>query len=75
MEHPTSNQPDSPSNTLTILNAKQAAELLGVHFSTVYEAAQRGEIPCRRIRRRYVFVRETLEQWLLSGGLGENQRA
>ena len=63
----------TPSTTLTILTAKETAELLGLHHTTVYEAAQRGDIPCRRIGRRYVFVRETLEQWLLDGGLAEKR--
>lgn len=52
------------SNVATPISAKEAAELLGIHRTTLYEAARRGEIPCRRVGRRYVFVRETLLDWL-----------
>jgi excisionase family DNA binding protein len=52
----------------TVIGADEAAQLLGIHRTTLYEAAGRGEIPCRRIGRRFVFVRETLVAWLTSGG-------
>lgn len=58
---------------ITIITAMEAAQLLGVHHTTVYEAAKRGDIPCRRIGRRYVFVRELIEQWLCGGGPGNTQ--
>lgn len=38
--------------------------MLGLHHTTVYEDAKRGEIPHRRIGRRYIFVREVLGKWL-----------
>jgi excisionase family DNA binding protein len=51
--------------TPTIISAKEAAAMLGIHLTTLYEAARRGEVPCRIIGRRFVFVREVLEAWLL----------
>lgn len=48
----------------TVISAKDAAALLGVHHTTLYEAARRGEVPCRMIGRRFVFVRETLIEWM-----------
>lgn len=48
----------------TVLNAKEAAELLGIHHTTLYEAAKRGEIPCRRVGRRFIFIREAIVQWM-----------
>ena len=52
-------------NVVTLINVDEAAELLGLHRTTVYDGARRGEIPCRRVGRRFVFVRETLLAWLL----------
>lgn len=48
----------------TVISAKEAAALLGIHLTTLYEAARRGEVPCRIIGRRFVFVRETLIAWM-----------
>lgn len=54
------------SNIATLMTADEAAELLGIHRTTLYDGARRGEIPCRRVGRRFVFVRETLLDWLRS---------
>lgn len=32
-----------------IITAREAAELIGVHVDTVYDSANKGEIPCRKI--------------------------
>jgi excisionase family DNA binding protein len=50
-----------------VLNGLEASELLGVDKGTLYMAAARGEIPHRRVGRRYLFSREALLQWLASG--------
>lgn len=55
-----------PPATPTIISAKDAAVLLGIHHTTLYSAARNGEIPCRRIGRRFVFVREQLIDWLMT---------
>lgn len=60
---------NDPTETLTtgptIIPAKEAAAMLGIHLTTLYEAARRGEIPCQQIGRRFIFVREVLHAWLL----------
>lgn len=48
----------------TALNVKQVATLLGLGENTVYDAANRGEIPHRRIGRRLIFSRVAVMQWL-----------
>ena len=46
------------------LSAREAAALLGIHHTTLYEAAKRGDVPCRRVGRRFIFTRESLVDWL-----------
>jgi excisionase family DNA binding protein len=36
------------------------AELLGIPRSTVYELARRGDLPARRVGRRWLFLRDRL---------------
>ena len=43
---------------------REAAELLGVPVSTVYDYAKRGILPSRRLGRRVLFLRPELENWL-----------
>lgn len=52
---------------IEILTADQVAELLRVNRKTVYEAAQRNEIPHRRLGRRLVFERGAVLAWLRQG--------
>lgn len=54
------------SEPIEILNASQAAALLQIHRTTLYESAKRGEIPCGRIGRRFIFERQALLTWLRS---------
>lgn len=51
-------------STAEVLNVNQVAELLGLGINTVYEAANRGEIPHRRIGRRLIFSRVAVLEWL-----------
>jgi excisionase family DNA binding protein len=44
--------------------AAQAAELLAVRTSWIYEAVRTNRLPCLRIGRHIRFTREMLEQWL-----------
>ena len=62
---PKSCEPDpTPSKQpLTPLTAAEVAALLGLHKSSVYEAASQGQIPCRRVGRRYLFFREQILDW------------
>ncbi len=47
-----------------VLNVDQVADLLGLGRNTVYDAANRGEIPHRRIGRRLIFSRTAVIEWL-----------
>jgi excisionase family DNA binding protein len=42
------------------LTRAEVAELLGIPRSTVYELARRGDLPARRIGRRWLFLRDRL---------------
>lgn len=46
------------------LTADDVAALLGLNRKSVYAAAAKGEIPCRRVGKRFVFWRETILAWL-----------
>lgn len=50
--------------TPELINAAQVAEILGIGKNTVYEAAARGEIPCRRVGKRFLFCKPTIVAWL-----------
>lgn len=45
-----------------VLTAREAAELLKMPVSTIYELARRGELPARRLGRTWRFLRPRLEQ-------------
>ena len=49
---------------IQILTADKVAELLGVNRKTIYEAANRGDIPHRRLGRRLIFERGVVLRWL-----------
>jgi excisionase family DNA binding protein len=46
------------------MTAGEVCSFLGLSRNTVYEAAGRGEIPCRRVGRRLIFSRSALVLWL-----------
>jgi excisionase family DNA binding protein len=50
---------DSP-----LLTPAEAAELLAVKPSWIYEAVRSGTLPCLRIGRHIRFTRAMLEEWL-----------
>lgn len=52
-----------------LLRPDQAAALLSVKTSWIYDAARRGKLPCIRVGRHIRFTRTMLEEWL------EEQRA
>ena len=47
-----------------VLTAREAAAFLGVSPWTLYAAANRGDVPHRRIGRRMLFSRRALLLWL-----------
>ena len=48
-----------------VLTAEEAAELIRLPRSSVYELARNGRIPFIRIGRRIFFIRGALIQWLI----------
>ncbi len=46
-----------------VLNASQAATLLGAHVETIRRLARRGEIPCFKVGKDWRFHRALLERW------------
>lgn len=46
------------------LEAREAANYLGVCKDTLYTMARRGEIPHYRLRRRVMFTKESIDQWI-----------
>jgi excisionase family DNA binding protein len=49
-----------------LLRPAQAAALLAVRTSWVYDAARDGRLPCIRVGRHVRFTRAMLEEWLAS---------
>ncbi len=49
-----------------LLRPEQAAELLAVKPSWIYEAVRTGRLPCLRVGRHIRFTRTMLEDWLES---------
>jgi excisionase family DNA binding protein len=47
-----------------LLRPDQAAHLLSVKTSWVYEAVRSGRVPCIRVGRHVRFTRQMLEDWL-----------
>ena len=52
-----------------VLTASEVAKLLRVDRKTIYEAAQRGSIPHRRLGRRLLFERGAVLAWLRQDGV------
>lgn len=74
-----SHTPDPPTPNILadgpLLRPDEAANLLAVKTSWIYEAVRTGRLPCIRVERHIRFTRDLLENWL-SGQIGrpENQR-
>jgi excisionase family DNA binding protein len=51
---------------ITILTAKEVAEMLQIHLSTVYKHVYDGCIPCIRVGRTLRFSKEAVMLWLKS---------
>lgn len=47
-----------------LLRPEEAAALLSVKTSWVYDAARTGKLPCIRVGRHIRFTRGMLEEWL-----------
>lgn len=51
-----------------VLTADEVAVLLKVSRKLVYDSAGRGELPCRRLGRRFLFSRTAIMRWLGAQG-------
>jgi excisionase family DNA binding protein len=47
-----------PLTRADVLSTSEVADLLGIPRSTVYELARRGDLPARRVGRRWLFLRD-----------------
>jgi hypothetical protein len=63
-----------------ILDAEDAAALIGIGIRQLREGAARGDIPCVRVGRRFIFSRLRLTSWVHgtdagcgSSGAGQEQ--
>src|SRR3712207_696814 len=52
--------PARPLTRTDVMSSREVADLLGIPRSTVYELARRGDLPARRVGRRWVFLRDRL---------------
>jgi excisionase family DNA binding protein len=52
------------SDESVVMTAEEVADFLGLGRNQVYEAAARGELPARRVGRRWLFLRDALVSWL-----------
>jgi excisionase family DNA binding protein len=59
---PAARQPDDarPLTRADVLSTAEVAELLGIPRSTVHHLARCGELPARRVGRRWLFLRDRL---------------
>ena len=55
---------DSPRLSVPLLRPSEAAELLSMRPSWIYEAVRTNRLPCLRVGRHIRFTREILEEWL-----------
>ena len=49
-----------PLTRTDVMSTREVADLLGIPHSTVYELARRGDLPARRVGRRWLFLRDRL---------------
>jgi excisionase family DNA binding protein len=53
---------------MRVVNAAEAARVLGINVNTVYELANQGRIPAFRVGRLWRFSLTELEEWIAKGG-------
>jgi excisionase family DNA binding protein len=53
---------------MRVVNAAEAARVLGINVNTVYELANQGRIPAFRVGRLWRFSLTELEGWIAKGG-------
>ena len=50
----------APLTRTNVLSTSEVSELLGIPRSTVHHLARRGQLPARRLGRRWIFLRDRL---------------
>jgi excisionase family DNA binding protein len=58
--------PLMPTRTSEVLDVKMAAELLSVSPDTVYDLLKGGELPGRKVGRKWLTTRNALLRWIES---------
>ena len=58
------------ASDFNVLNAREAAALLGTHVETVRRFARRGELPSFKVGKDWRFRREALVRWAEDQGIG-----
>lgn len=53
-----------PQPIKPVMSAQEAADYLGLHYLTVLKLAKRGELPAKRIGKRYFFQYDTLFRFM-----------
>lgn len=48
-----------------VYTVRQVAGLLGLNLGTTYDLIRKGEIPAKRLGRRWLVPRESFHAWLL----------
>ncbi|MBZ0237618.1 MAG: helix-turn-helix domain-containing protein [Deltaproteobacteria bacterium] len=61
-------EPKPTTEPAEVLNAEEVAVFLRVDRKTVYDYANRNQIPHRRLGRRLLFSRSALVAWLADAG-------
>jgi excisionase family DNA binding protein len=56
----------TPTRTSEVLDVKNAAELFTVSLDTVYDLFKRGELPGRKVGRKWLTTRNALLRWIES---------
>lgn len=51
-----------------VISVREIAARLGLDRKTVYAAAERGELPARRLGRKWIIARVAFEAWLAARG-------
>jgi excisionase family DNA binding protein len=64
MPGPSSTSPQATLSEGPLLRPDEAAHLLSVKTSWIYEAVRAGRVPCVRAGRHIRFTRAMLEEWL-----------
>ena len=56
----------TPTKTSEVLDVKMTAELLTVSPDTVYDLFKRGELPSRKVGRKWITTRNAVLRWIES---------